>query len=147
MGNEVGSVGMCYTDPSLCALNLLWKEARNSKQEGIGCCQLCLRSTSMWCLWLENPEMLPWQRPGAHAPSIPFLTMGPEGWFVGRHSWCWQLHCLCDIPWDLWPPIIVHGGYVIQEFFKNPPWISSDVPTLSMTNSRSQQIFECLVYA
>ena len=47
MGNEVGSVGMCNTDPSLCALNLPWKEAQNSKQEGIRCRQLCLRSTSV----------------------------------------------------------------------------------------------------
>lgn len=47
MGDEVGSVGMWYTDPGLCALNLPGKEAQNLKQEGIGCRQLCLRSTSM----------------------------------------------------------------------------------------------------
>lgn len=54
MGDEVGSVGMYYTDPRLCALNLPGKEAQNSKQEGIGCRQLCLRSTSMWHLCLKN---------------------------------------------------------------------------------------------
>ena len=54
MGNEVGSVGMCYTDPRLCLLNLPGKEAQNLKQEGIGCRQLCLRSTSMWHLCLKN---------------------------------------------------------------------------------------------
>jgi hypothetical protein len=47
MESEVGSVGMLYIDLSLCALNLPWKEAQNSKQEGTECHQHCLRSISM----------------------------------------------------------------------------------------------------
>lgn len=51
------------------------------------------------------------------------------------------------MPQDLWFPVIVRGGYVLQECLKNPPWDYSYMPILTETNSRSQQTFECLLYA
>ena len=138
---------MCYTDPSLCALNLPGKEAQNSKQEGSGVASFVWGALQCDVCVLRTQEMLHWQRSGAHPPCVQSLIMGTKGWFVGKHSSCWQPPWLCDRPQSLWLPIIVHGGYVIQEFFLNPPWIYSPLPTLRVTNSRSQQIFECLVYA
>lgn len=116
LGKEVGSAGMLYRLEPL-SLNLCWKVAQSWKQEGTECGQLCLRSISMWHLYLDNPRTAPLDERGG--PSSPAFSAWK--WhrrvFVRSILYAISFTCFVTLPWSQLP-IIVHCRYVIQECLK-----------------------------